>query len=47
MESTAVIAEWNNPRLQQRRTSPKAAAADTETKENKKTVHLWKASSSQ
>lgn len=33
MESTAVIAEWNNPRLQQRRTSPKAAAADTETKE--------------
>mgnify|MGYP001853302158 CR=1 FL=1 len=33
MESTAIIAGWHNPRLQQMKTSPNAAAIDTETKE--------------
>jgi len=35
MESTAIIAEWHNPGLQQTRTSPNAAAVDTETNEEK------------
>ena len=35
MESIAVIAEWHNPRLQEMRTSPNAAAVDAETKEEK------------
>jgi len=35
MESTAIIVEWHNPRPQQTRTSPNAAAADTETKKLK------------
>ena len=46
MESTAIIVEWHNPRLQQMRTSPNAAAADTETKEEKIT-YFQEASSRQ
>jgi len=29
MESTAIIAEWHNPRLQQVRTSPNTTAVNT------------------
>jgi len=35
MESTAVIAKWYNPRLQQMGTSPNTTTMDTETKEGK------------
>ena len=35
MESTTVIAEWHNPRLQQMKISPNAAAIDAKTKEKK------------
>ena len=35
MESPAIVAEWHDPKLQQMRTSPNAAAIDTETKEEK------------
>jgi len=35
MESTAVIADGHNPRLQQMKTSPNAATIDTETKKEK------------
>jgi len=38
MKSTAIRGEWQSPRLQQVRISPKAAAADTETK--KKAAYL-------
>jgi len=35
MESTVIVAEQHNPRLQKMRTSPNAPAVDTETKEEK------------
>jgi len=35
MEGTAIIEKQHNPRLQQMRTSTNAAAANTETKEEK------------
>jgi len=35
MESTAIIAGWQSPRLQQMRTSSNTAAEDTETKKEK------------
>jgi len=36
MESTAIITEWHNARLQQMKTSPNAAAVDPKTKEEKR-----------
>jgi len=33
IESTAIIVEWHNPRLQQMRTSPNAATVGTDIKE--------------
>ena len=33
MERTAIVAECHNSRLQQKKTSPSAAAMDTKTKE--------------
>ena len=35
IESTAITPEWHNPRLQEMRTSPNAAAVDAETKDEK------------
>jgi len=35
VKSTAIIAEWHNLGLRQMRTSPNAAAVDTETKEKR------------
>lgn len=49
MESTATIAEWQKPRLQQMKISPNATVVDTKTnkKKKKKTTYLQKASSTQ
>jgi len=43
MESTATIAGWQNPGLQQTRTSPNTRAA-ADTKQRKETAYLQKAS---
>lgn len=39
MESTAVIAGWQSPRLQKMRINPKTAAVDAEIKEEKSAYH--------
>lgn len=36
MESTATIAEWQKPRLQQMKISPNATVVDTKTNKKKK-----------
>lgn len=46
MESTAMIAEWHNPRQQQIETSPNTTSMDAETKKRKPT-YLQKTSDMQ
>lgn len=40
MESTATIAEWQKPRLQQMKISPNATVVDTKTNKKKKKNYL-------